>query len=166
MLACTPLLSPQPSLPCAQPKSRTKDDGTGRMVSNSTVDQQRTGKMYIQCILTELSLGDVWSWIKTATHGGEIVLERAIGDVFRHMLTKVQKQERWKIPEECCTSKDEKENGRVIRERHPKEMSFAFRSLINQVRQLPDFRTHAPELSTSLVPIGWLGGLNGGLYGT
>jgi len=146
---------------------RTGVDPTGRVVSGSTVDQQKTGRWYIQCVLDELKLGDIDEWIETAVHAGGVTLERAIGDVFRHMLGKVQRKERWTLPQEYCRSDDERLQGRAIGVNHPKEMVFAFRALINTIRQRPVSEGDAHHgMSTSLVERGWFGNLCGGIYGS
>lgn len=120
---------------CLQVRQRYREDGTG----TSHAEQQNTGRLYVECVLVELELGDFDSWIKRSTHAGEVALERAVGEVFRCVLAKAQKVERWRIPEARCQSADEKANGRIIRDRHPKEMAFALRQAINSVRQAPDF---------------------------
>lgn len=134
------------------------------MVSTSTVDQQITGKLYIQCCLDELGHGDADAYIKQAAHKGEVELENAVGAVYQHMLTKVRNGERWKIPAERCHGDDEKSSGsRAIGKRHPKEMAFAFRCLIHVVRQQKD--EYPPHLSKSAIPPGWFTNLCGKIYG-
>ena len=151
---CASLLSSR-----AQARKRYQENGTG----TSHAEQQNTGRLYVECVLAELELGDYDSWVKRSTHAGEVALQRAVGDVFRHVLTKAQKGERWRIPEARCQNADEKANGRIIRDRHPKEMGFALRQAVNSVRQASDF---PKDMSTNTVPIGWFGNLAGGVYKT
>jgi len=112
-------------------QQRHRADGT----SESHAQKQGTGRMYIQCLLTEMGLGAVDAWIQTATAQGDAVLERAIGDALRHLVAKIKADGRWTLPEGRYGSEEEKKIGRPIAQTHPKEITMALRAAINAARQ-------------------------------
>jgi len=114
-----------------QVRERHKEDGT----SVSHAEKQGTGKLYVQCLLNDLGLGDFDEWITTVEAAGDASLERGMGDILRRLVVKVKAVERWRLPEGRYGSEDEKKRlGRQIVVSHVKEIQFALTRAINEKR--------------------------------
>ena len=108
-------------------RERHKEDGT----SVSHAEKQGTGKLYVQCLLNDLSLGDCDEWITKVEGAGDAALENAMADLLRQLVAKIKAGDRWQLPEGRYGSEDEKRSGRPIVVSHVKEINFALTRSVN-----------------------------------
>ena len=99
------------------------------------MEKQHTGQLYVQCLLSELDLGQFKDWIQNATAAGDLALKHAIKNLFAQLVAKIKNGERWTLADTRYGSDEDKRLGRAIAQSHPKEMIFALRQAINSVRQ-------------------------------
>ena len=102
----------------------------GRAVNAETASEVRRGRLYAQCLLTELELGNFEEWVDSIATEDEVALRVAVNTVWRRLHKKVSDGGDWTLPPGSFGGTE-----RTVKEGHPKLIEMAIHRAIDATRR-------------------------------